>query len=464
MNTETVDVHLGGGPSPVRIGTLRPSFQGGRTLAGSSFEYTPRFITSSGAYPISPELPLKPGRVYTPENQTLFGAFADASPDQWGQKLIDANHAAHLKANPDFPKRLGAFDYLTGVSDATRMGGLRLSQNGAWLTEDDSVASIHDLDKVISAARRYEADEASQTDLEYLNAIATTPGGARPKANVVLASGQLALAKLPHSKDGALDTEAWESVALTIAQNSGIRTTQFQLLHASANKSVLVTARFDRGALDKRYGYISAATALGIGANDDSRATYQDFADTIAGLSAEPEADLREMFARVCLSVLINNADDHWRNHGFIREDSGWRLSPTFDINPSPRRGLITSRAISSEDDPRARDIRNLAATADSYRLSSSEAALIMHRVGAEVLKWPDVAAAAGIPGNQLKLMRAAFDIEQLEYTKAAAPVPHSIAGSATNSQLSGEVWVKPHTRHGSSVDGYWRSAPTVSQ
>lgn len=30
-----------------------------------------------------------------------------------------------------------------------------------------------------------------------------------------------------------------------------------------------------------------------------------------------------------------SSADDHLRNHGFILEETGWRLSPVYDINPS---------------------------------------------------------------------------------------------------------------------------------
>ncbi|MEY9952444.1 HipA N-terminal domain-containing protein [Leifsonia sp. EB34] len=76
------------GAGPTRVGLLRPSFIGGRTLAASSFEYDPAYLGKIGAYELSPDLPLTPGRTYTPENAVLFGAFADAAPDEWGQKIV----------------------------------------------------------------------------------------------------------------------------------------------------------------------------------------------------------------------------------------------------------------------------------------------------------------------------------------------------------------------------------------
>ncbi|WP_309615118.1 HipA domain-containing protein, partial [Salinibacterium sp.] len=393
------------------------------------------------------------GRQYSQTNQVIFGAFSDAAPDQWGERIIDANHALHQRADLQLPRRLGAFDYLLGVSDASRMGALRFRDADGWCSAERQVPNVHDLARIVAAARRYEADEASDDDVEYLGDIATSPGGARPKANVVLASGELALAKLPHSEDGDVDTEAWEALALSMASNAGIHISPFALHTVSHEKSVLVVNRFDRRGRDERLGYVSAATALGIGANDDDRITYEEFADVIAELSAQPSADLHEMFARVALTVLINNVDDHWRNHGFLHDASGWRLAPAFDINPSPRRGTIFSRAINSNDDPRARDIRNLAKIAGAYDLSELEAATILQRVGAEVEKWREIARSLNISDAQTARMRGAFDEEQLDFARSSMPA------KATGRPPSGSVWIKPHSRNGKPVDGYWRGA-----
>ena len=48
--------------------------------------------------------------------------------------------------------------------------------------------------------------------------------------------------------------------------------------------------------------------------------------------------DLRELWTRAAYGRLISNTDDHLRNHGFLRSRAGWRLSPAFDINPTPQR------------------------------------------------------------------------------------------------------------------------------
>ena len=416
-----VFVHEGVG-EPIRVGSLRPSFTVSRILAACSFDYDLSYLARRDRYEISPDLPLIPGRVYTAENQAMFGAFADSSPDEWGRKIIEANHLLRTKADPTLPRRIGDFDILLGVSDFSRMGALRFKSPGSteWLSGDPGVANLHELPRILAAARRYEMAEATDEDVEFLAGVATSPGGARPKASVLTDGDQLAIAKLPHSKDQEVDAEAWEAVALTIVGNAGLRTSPFTLHRVAEGGSVLVVHRFDRDPEGGRRGYMSAATALGIGEHDvGRRITYEEFADTISDLSDTPSLDLREMFGRIAVTVFINNVDDHWRNHGFLRKGNSWQLAPLFDVNPSARHGVIVSRAINDQDDPRNRDVRNLLAIADAYGLTRQRAVSILRSVAYEVEKWPEVANSLGISAVQQSVMSRAFDTAQLQRVKA---------------------------------------------
>ncbi|WP_300593632.1 type II toxin-antitoxin system HipA family toxin [Microbacterium sp.] len=395
-----IEVYSHHGDTPQRAGVLRPSYTG-RVLAGASFEYDPDFLV--GGYALSPDLPLTPGRLFTPAHNTMFGALADAAPDEWGRKII----AASSNANP--PRALNEFDYLLAVSDATRMGALRLrSSDGRWLSDDPGVANIHDLPRILDAAHRYDQHRASDEDLAYLNDIATSPGGARPKANVRLPSGSLAIAKLPHSKDGTIDVERWEAVALTLAASAGIRVPRFTVHNDRDRKAVLLLERFDRTA-GQRIPYMSAFTALGLGTHHTgTELTYVDFADVIADISAHPRQELHEMFRRIALTVLISNADDHWRNHGFLRAEHGWQLSPVFDLNPTLSR-TISSRRISHSADPGQRRLSDLIAAADAFELSGAAARTITDEIISVVATWPEVADRVGISPEEAAVMSRAF-------------------------------------------------------
>ncbi|SDN36185.1 serine/threonine-protein kinase HipA [Cryobacterium flavum] len=450
-----------GDDTPTFVGVLKPSFGGGRNVASASFQYDSAYLSHPRAYAISPELPLGSKRTFTPENMAIFGAFADASPDMWGKKIIQANHSLRLEEEPGLERGLGDFDFLVKVSDFTRMGALRLRApaGGKWLASDSEAANIHELEKVIAAARRYEDQIASDEDLAYLADIATSPGGARPKANVIMESGNLAIAKLPHSKDGNIDVESWEALALTLAAKIGIRTPGFIHRRAGTEKSVLVVHRFDRIG-DRRLGYMSASTAMEVGSFSEGSASYQDFADTVSELSSQPTTDLHELFTRVALTVLINNVDDHWRNHGFLHDGSGWRLSPVFDVNPSTSHS-VSSRAINETDDPRNRDIRNLASVAESFNLTKRHAREIIHNVAVHVEEWPTIAASMGIPAQQQKTMSRAFDTHQIsmarDFSPGATPAVVDLVRPAETAP-AGAVWVSPHLRDGAEVAGHWRS------
>lgn len=410
-----VEVWIGTEEHARRIGTLRPSFMGGRNLASSSFEYDTTWVEDG--WQISPDLPLRRGRRYTAENQTLPGAFSDAAPDDWGQKIIRADHARRRRDDATLPGRLGEFDYLLGVADRTRMGALRLRSGGTWWSSEAGVANIHELDRIVAAAQRYELEQATDEDIAYLNDVATSPGGARPKANVLTDVGRLAIAKLPHSKDGDIDVERWEAVALTIAREAGLTTPVWALAHRGSGRAVLVSERFDRAEGGRRLGYVSARTAFGLGAHDDgARETYEDFADVIDEWSVSPANDLREMFARIALTVLVNNVDDHWRNHGFLRDDRGWRLSPLFDVNPSRSRGIIDSRPISASDDPADRRLSNLLDIAGAFRLRDLEARRVITTVAGAVARWDGIAASLGVSVAERARLHGVFATAQLDW------------------------------------------------
>ena len=406
---------------PLLVGTLRPSYQGD-VLASSSFEYDRSYV-DGGGYALSPDLRLVSGRLFAPESSTLFGAFSDAAPDEWGQRIIQTAHSRSARATGSAPRRVNEFDYLLGVADETRMGALRFRASDAdqWLSSDEGVANLHDLPRILEAARRYEAHEATDEDIAYLNGIATSPGGARPKANVRLESGRLALAKLPHSKDGNFDAERWEAVALTLAKRAGLRTVPFTVEAAPGGKAVLVVERFDRCRDGGRRGYMSAATAMELGKhNSGSNLTYLDLADTVAEVAAAPRAELRELYGRVALTTFVNNVDDHWRNHGFLRVQDGWVLSPIFGVNPSRLRGVVNSRRISTGSAPGERDIRDLLESSQHYRLRPAEAARIAADVAAVVDDWASVAAQIGLASAEISAMADAFDASQRGYARDA--------------------------------------------
>ena len=197
------------------------------------------------------------------------------------------------------------------------------------------VPRLVDLEALRAIAQRFERDsgtaEAAERDLA---GVAGSLGGARPKASVE-GDGALWIAKFTSHQD-TRPVERVEVATLQLAQRCRLRVSEARLELAQSERPVALIKRFDRrGSL--RIPFISARTALDW--TGDAPGSYSDIADVIRQISSRPSVDLRELWRRIVFTILITNTDDHLKNHGFIHAGGDrWRLSPAFDINPSPQR------------------------------------------------------------------------------------------------------------------------------
>ncbi|MPM35515.1 hypothetical protein SDC9_82108 [bioreactor metagenome] len=107
-------------------------------------------------------------------------------------------------------------------------------------------------------------------------------------------------------------------------------------------------------------------------------------------------------------SIAVANTDDHLRNHGFLLTDSGWRLSPAYDINPNPQgRGL----ALNITESDNALDLALAEEVAPLFRIDAAAAGTIIQKIRAAVSHWRAYADRAGIGRAEQELMSLAFRI-----------------------------------------------------
>lgn len=225
-------------------------------------------------------------------------------------------------------------DYLLGVEDTLRTGGLRLSANGVFLAESPmAVPPLARLRALEDTSRSFErgGDILKLTDLEYLVSTGSSLGGTRPKVNVVDEKGNLWIAKFTSLHDD-FHTECWEMVLHDLAVSCGIEVPDARLEKLGKNEAFLIR-RFDREG-KKRIHFASAMTMTG--KKDGEAASFLDIAEWISSHGCQPEKDLQELWKRMVFSIIVNNTDCHLRNHGFLLGNKGWHLSPAYDMNPSP--------------------------------------------------------------------------------------------------------------------------------
>ena len=380
-----------------------------------SFEYDKEWLSKNKLqFNLDPELLSFPGRQF-PTGKNIFGIFADASPDRWGRVLMNKKERLLAERENRKPAKLHDSDYLLGVYDETRMGGIRfkLEVDGPYLSDDKETAappwaSLRSLEE---ASRNFEKDENGVTD-KWLNQLirpGSSLGGARPKATVMDPKGQLWIAKFPSKNDDS-DTGAWEKVVHDLAGMCGLNVPEAKVEKFSKLGSTFLIKRFDRDG-EKRIHFASAMTLLGKmdGASAADGTSYLDIAGFIKAYGANPKADLIELWKRILFNMAVTNTDDHLRNHAFVFTTKGWILSPLYDVNPVPY-GDELSLLVNDEDNRISIDLA--VQTAPYFGISEKDAWNYVNDILTTIRdNWEKLAKEYGMSRGQIEDMRPAFDI-----------------------------------------------------
>ncbi|MBQ7641809.1 MAG: type II toxin-antitoxin system HipA family toxin [Acholeplasmatales bacterium] len=377
-----------------------------------SFEYNKEWLNNNSINFIDPDLSFYNGRQY-PIEKEIFGLFSDSMPDRWGRILMKRKESIIAEAEQRKPNKLFDSDFLLGVYDETRMGAIRfkLEENGDFISSDKSMPtppwkSLRELEDI---SLKIDSNEAIKD--EWLNILikpGSSLGGARPKANVYDEKGNLWIAKFP-SKNDEYNVGAWEKVASALAKMCGLNVPESRLERFSKYGDIFIVKRFDRNK-EKRIHYSSAMTMLGKtdGASSKDGSSYLDIVSFIKSFGSNPKEDIIELWKRIVFNIAISNTDDHLRNHGFILDRSGWRLSPLFDINPVPY-GNELSLLIDNVNSIISVDIAIEASK--YYGLSKDEAKEIAYNILKIVNdNWRKLALKYNISCGEIRIMEPAFN------------------------------------------------------
>ena len=422
----TIDVVLGDGP---QIGTLRYDLQGRRENA--AFEYAAGWLGDRARFALGPALPLQAGPQFhrkSKEGSVFHAAIADTEPDGWAKRVIMRDHVKRRQelrreGKEDEAQPLNALDYLLAVDDISRVGALRFRD------ENNMFQRVHgegrrkappliELGHLLSASRALEANRETAADLAYLRGRGTSLGGMRPKCTVVDEDGALSIGKFPSITDERAVTKG-EVLALTLAKQAGINAAAARIV-MSENLPVALIRRFDRRGSGDRIMYISAATMLGIEVTEADIHSYTEIVDAIRVHGAEVQTDIEELWRRIAFSILITNTDDHLRNHGFLHEDREfWRLSPAFDINPSPERVRELKTWISEDAGPEM-TIDALKSVIAYFRIKPARAKEILSEVAHAVDNWYEAGRDLGMSDDELEPFADAFEHSERAAAKKA--------------------------------------------
>lgn len=404
-----------GTASPQLMGILQAELLRGREIF--SFEYHTDWLASTAARVLDPDLQLYGGKQFPGDSSKAnFGVFLDSSPDRWGRVLMRRREAALARAEGRPAHHLFETDYLLGVFDRHRMGGLRFKSDPEepFLSDDSRLASppwtsIRELEQI--SLRLEEDDAAGDPDyltwLNMLMAPGSSLGGARPKASVLDQRQNLWIAKFPSKHDDS-DVGGWEMVAHILAGQAGVTRAEGFARKFSSQNHTFLTKRFDRNPDGSRIHFASAMTLLGYVDGQDylDGISYLGLAEFITTSSASVQEDLEQLWRRIVFSICVSNVDDHLRNHGFVLTPAGWRLSPAYDINPVAT-GTGLKLNVSEHDN--ALDLNLALEVIPYFRLKRHRAEMIIEEVKKAVKGWKSVALSLKIPNQQIEAKERAF-------------------------------------------------------
>ncbi|MBS0420421.1 MAG: type II toxin-antitoxin system HipA family toxin [Proteobacteria bacterium] len=390
--TDTLYLWYLGQPSrPIRVGVINLV----RSMQGVSLRYADDWVRNG--FPLSEDLPLI-GQEFLPTDRgTAAGAVDDARPDRWGERVIRFI---------DKPKRLSLLEFLFFAGD-DRFGALGVSTSPTeYLPRRlGALPALADADEIQELIRKVQNNEAVPQAQERLISPGATMGGARPKALVNIAGEQWVI---KFADGDPADTPLIEHAAMTLAQKASIRVAETQpvrLIHGHA----VAIKRFDRAG-NRRLHCLSARVALQAAAEGFG---YPELAQLLRRRGVIEgdlyAANMRELFRRMVFNILIDNTDDHEKNHALLVTDSQqYELSPAYDVLPSGQAlGFQQMRVGDQEADS---TLVNALSMSRMFSLTKDQAMNEVQAVARTVDGWKDHFASCGVTTGDIDLYAQHLD------------------------------------------------------
>jgi serine/threonine-protein kinase HipA len=367
-------------------------------------QYADEWLRSGFA--LSQDLALRRGLFVPAEKDAAAGAVDDARPDRWGERVIRRFEKS---------ARLSLLEFLLFAGD-DRYGALGVSLKREtyepWPTAP--VARLADLQHMAQAVRKVLANEPVPELERRLIRPGVSLGGARPKSLIQI-DGQSWLVKFSEGEEA--DTELIEHAAMTLALRCGIHVAATRALPV-AGRHALAVRRFDRDGLARRHA-ISAQVVLRASGDAFGYPQLAQQLRRLAAADAIAQAQ-QELFRRMVFNILIDNTDDHEKNHALLRQADGtYALSPAFDVLPAAQ-GLGV-QAMDVGDRGAESSVDNAMSQAAAFGLRPDAAMQIVSAIAGVVDQWKEHFQSAGVRDVDIQMLEQYIDGANLGGQRAAA-------------------------------------------
>lgn len=343
----------------------------GKVAADQGTNAVHRFIYGRSYRELANAIPLLPANLPLSEDEHttrrgLHGVLRDAAPDAWGRRVLMYKLQMSVEQGE---QELTEIDYLLG-------GGQRIGAMHFQLTPENyepKQQTTATIEQMQTAAEAVENNTPLPPELEQALLHGTSIGGARPKAIIKKANGQLCIAKFNSSTD-IHPMVKLEGLAMHLAEKVGIETAKHEYLKVM-NKDVLLIERFDRDAKQEtRRHFFSALTALELDEMEARYAGYPQLADYLRRFADDVTTACHDLYKRMLFNIFIGNTDDHARNHALFWDGEYVRLTPAYDICVMPRMALNATQAMDVGEQGKQATMANALSSCRRFGLDVNQA------------------------------------------------------------------------------------------
>ncbi|MBO9172260.1 MULTISPECIES: type II toxin-antitoxin system HipA family toxin [unclassified Rhizobium] len=367
-------------------------------------------------FPLSPDLTLDK-KVHAPlKDMVAPGAIEDAMPDRWGERMIRVVSR---------PSRMSPLDKLWYAGDR-RFGALGMSSSFDEYrpVNEQPLMSVDSLQEAEALfARVLEREPLTERERQLI-ASAGSMGGAHPKMLIEDDAGEW-IAKFPRGSN--VDQLLVEHACMELGRRAGLHVASSRVIPGGIDH-ILMVRRFDR-VDDQRVHAVSARTLLSPEADD----SYATIAAIIRrhGVPDRIHCMQRELFRRMAFNIMIDNTDDHTKNHAFLHAEDGWLLSLAFDI-PTQMNGL-GQQAIQISSSPKFRNdfsIAHAVAAAPHFGMSKEDARHEWNQMAGWIGRWRDIFSECGVTEGDIDYLGDILDSPAILEHRREAIEPSNIGSS----------------------------------
>ena len=375
----------------------------------ATFSYAPGWWN----LPLSEDLPMVAGQTFSAgEKNTAPGALDDARPDRWGERII-----RHI----DRPARLSILEMLLFAGD-DRFGALGISISAEQYIPRHlgPYPQLADVARLAAAMEDVQTQAPISAEIKRLIQPGVTLGGARPKALLQTDAGPCIIKF--SELDDTVDTPLIEYATMTLAAKAGLYVAQTGVLripprHGKA-RHALTIERFDRIG-PYRVHCLSAKTALRAAGLPES---YGALATILLRLG-HPDRQVamrEELFQRMVFNILMDNTDDHERNHSISLNlaDGYYDLTPAYDVVPSLQNLGYQALIVGSTGTESS--LENALTEINEFGIKKPRAIALMRQVAVVVDQWTEHFRQLGVCPADMDQLAASIDRDALRWQRQA--------------------------------------------